>query len=247
MNKRTFIKGIGLLVASPWFDARGDEAKVVADKSLTWALNMTVLESCSCPVFCPCFFDSAVPETSSTRQGHTVKEHACRFNQTFSINRGHSGSVRLDGVRFWYSGNGGDLEQPKNEWAVLTFDSGVTRDQREALLPLLQKHRWFRPASWKSYVIGDDAPIQFSLDDKGAHASLGGGALAETRTSILFGLHKKPVTITNLGYFGFTRNDGFVLMPSEVLAWRRGEDAFEFKKTNGLLTTVDTDSSDERT
>lgn len=247
MDKRTFLKSMGLLAASQWLDRAGFAADNGAAPPAAWALNMTVVESCSCPVFCPCFFDNPVPESSSVRHGHIVKEHACRFNQTFSINHGHLGSVSLDGVRFWYSGNGGTMQDPKNEWAVLTFDPSVTRKQREALLIPLHKHAWFRPESWKSYAIGEDAPIQVSVESKGVHATLGGGAIAETRTRTMFGLQGKPVRINNLGYFGFTRNDGFTLMPSEVVAWRKGEDAFEYKHTNGLLTTVDMNSRDERT
>lgn len=244
MNKRTFLKSVGALAASQWFETVGFGAKDAGAEA--WSINMTVLESCSCPVFCPCFFDNPVPETTSTRSGQLVKEHACRFNQAFSVNHGHLGSVRLDGARFWFGGNGGDMAQPKNEWAVLTFDPSVTKDQRDALLVLLHKHGWFRPDSWKSYSIGDDAAIQMSIGSKGVNATLAGGAIAETRTGTLFGLHKEPVTINNLGYFGFARNNGFILMPSEIVAWRKGEDAFEYKKTNGLLTTVDMNSGDER-
>jgi hypothetical protein len=246
VNKRTFLKSMGLLAASQWLHTTGFSAETKAAASTAWALNMTALESCSCPVFCPCFFDNPVPETSSTRNGRVVEEHACRFNQTFTVNQGHVGSVPLDGVRFWYAGNGGDMQQPQNEWAVLTFDPSVTAQQRDALLTVLHKHAWFRPASWKTYTIGDDAPIQVSVESKGAHAALGGGAIAETRTGTMFGLQGKPVTIANLDYFGFTRNNGFILMPSEVVAWRKGDDAFEYKNTNGLLTTVDMNSSDEK-
>lgn len=247
MDKRAFLKSIGLVAASHWLEGTGLAADSGTAAPAAWALNITVVESCSCPVFCPCFFDRPVPETSSVRHGHIVKEHACRFNQTFSINYGHLGSVHLDGVRFWYGGNGGNLQDPKNEWAELTFDPSVTQEQRQALLILLHKHGWFRPESWKSYAIGEDAPIQVSVESKGVHAILGGGAIAETRTRTMFGLQGKPVTINHLNYFGFTRNNGFIVMPSEVVAWRKGEEAFEYKNTNGLLTTVDMDWRDERT
>lgn len=244
MDKRTLLKSMGLLAASRWFNATNLAAEIDTAPAESWSVNMTVLESCSCPVFCPCFFDNPVPETSSVRNGRIVKEHACRFNQTFTVNSGHLDSVRLDGARFWYGGNGGNFQEPKGEWVVLTFDPAVSKAQREALLVVLRKHGWFRPTEWKSYAIGDDAPIGWTSDSKGVHATLGGGAVAETKTSTLFGLHGKPVTITNLGYFGFTRNNGFVLMPSDLVAYRKGHDAFEYKKTNGLLTTVDMNSTD---
>ena len=47
------------------------------------------------------------------------------------------------------------------------------------------------------------------------------------------------IVIKNLKYWGVPRNDGFVLMPNEVEAWRDGEKKFEFKNTNGFMLTLD--------
>jgi hypothetical protein len=244
MDKRTFLKSISLLAASEWLSSVFAETPAQSTPSTEWAINMQVLESCDCPVFCPCFFDNPVPETSSTRNGQTIKERACRFNQTYLVNSGHVGSVRLDGARFWYGGNAGDFQHEKHEWAVLTFDPAVSKAQRDALLSILHKRGWYRPERWRSYAIGQDAPISWLADDKGMHATLGEGSIAETRTKTMIGLQGKPVTLSNLDYFGFTRNSGFTLMPADLVAYRKGDDAFEYKGTNGLLTTVDMNSSD---
>ncbi|HEV2133837.1 MAG TPA: DUF1326 domain-containing protein [Terracidiphilus sp.] len=245
MNKRAFLKGVGLAMASRWLAAdKASAAEADLAASASWSINMTVLESCSCPVFCPCFFDSPVPETSSTRQGRLVKEHACRVNQTYVVNSGHAGSVRLDGARLWYAANAGDFDQNKYLWAVLTFDPEVSKAQRDALLTILRMHNWYRPERWKANTVGEDAPVALSIGSKGVQASLGGGSIAETRTSTMFGLQGKPVKLSNINYFGFARNNGFVVMPSEVVAYRKGSDAFEYKHTSGLLTTVDMNSGD---
>ena len=53
-----------------------------------------------------------------------------------------------------------------------------------------------------------------------------------------------PVVIQNLKYWGAPRNEGFILMPNEVEAYRVGPNAFEFKGTNGFLITVDMNSND---
>ncbi|MBI4364567.1 MAG: hypothetical protein HY568_03985, partial [Candidatus Latescibacteria bacterium] len=45
-------------------------------------------------------------------------------------------------------------------------------------------------------------------------------------------------------YWGAPRNDGFVLMPNEVEAYRVGDKPFEFKGTNGFMITVDITSKD---
>jgi hypothetical protein len=53
-----------------------------------------------------------------------------------------------------------------------------------------------------------------------------------------------PVVIRNLKYEGAPRNDGFIVMPNEVEAYRIGAKAFEFKGTNGFMTTIDMSSKD---
>jgi hypothetical protein len=55
---------------------------------------------------------------------------------------------------------------------------------------------------------------------------------------------REPIVIRNLPYVAAPRNDGFVLMPNEVEAYRVGPNAFEFKGTNGFTLTVDVNSND---
>jgi hypothetical protein len=45
--------------------------------------------------------------------------------------------------------------------------------------------------------------------------------------------------IHGLQYWGADHNDGFVLMPNTVEAWRTGEKQYEFKDTNGFMMTLD--------
>ena len=40
------------------------------------------------------------------------------------------------------------------------------------------------------------------------------------------------------------RNDGYILMPSEVEAYRGRDKAFEFKGTSGFMITIDMTSKD---
>ena len=54
----------------------------------------------------------------------------------------------------------------------------------------------------------------------------------------------EPVVLKNVRYWGAPRNDGFVLMPNEVEAYRVGPNAFEFKGTNGFMLTLDMNSKD---
>ena len=243
MDKRTFLKSVAVLAASPSIGGGTPTAMESPSEIAAWSLNMNVLESCSCPVFCQCFFTGKPPATEGMGHEHTPgAKHYCRFNQAYQVNRGHSGSVPLDGVRFWFLGDAGDdFGKAKLEWAILTFDPGVSRAQRNALLGILRHLHWYRPERWKTYGIGADAPVQWAADERGGHATLGSGAVAEIALSTMLGLHDHPVTISNLEYFGYPRNSGFTLMPSTVLAYRGGGHPFEYKDkgTNGFLTTVD--------
>ena len=240
MDKRRFLKSLGVLAASRWVGGGMAVAEQGADRNESWALNVSVLESCSCPVFCQCFFTGKPPASPGMHQGHAMTQHVCRFNQACKVNTGHSGYVRLDGARFWFLGDAGnDFANTKLDWAILTFDPGVSQEQRKELLMVLRHLRWYRPERWNSYTIADDAVVEWSADEKGAHATLGGGAIAETKLTTMLGLQNKPVIMSNMEYFGYPRNSGFILMPSDLIAYRVGDRAFEYKGTNGLLTTVD--------
>ena len=243
MDKRTFLKSLAVLTAASSVRGRLFAAERHSEDA-EWAINVSVLESCSCPVFCQCFFTGKPPASMTMHQGHAAAQHVCRFNQAYKVNTGHAGSVRLDGARFWFLGDAGDdFEKPKLDWAVLTFDSGLPAGTRDALLDVLRHLRWYRPERWQSYAIGDARPIEWTANDQGAHATLG-GSIAEVKLTTMHDLNAAPVTISNMGYFGYPRNTGFILMPSDLIAYRQGARAFEYKNTNGLLTTLDMNAKD---
>jgi hypothetical protein len=77
-----------------------------------------------------------------------------------------------------------------------------------------------------------------------AHALLDGGKTGEVKLHRFPGMTNEPVVIHNLKYWGAPRNDGFVMMPNDVEAYRTGPNAFEFKGTNGFMITVDLSSKD---
>jgi len=250
MDKRTFLKSMAAVAATQAVRLRRDSltARLPALRlTPPWTLNVDVLESCSCPVFCQCFFTDKPPASMVMDHGHGHEQHVCEFNQAYRVNSGHAGSVRLDGARFWFAGNAGDdFDKPKLEWAVLTLDSQMTDEQRAALLTVIRHLRWYRPERWISYELADPAPMTWTADARGAHATLGGGAVAEVKLTTMAGMHEKPVMMMNMDYFGYPRNNGFVLMPSDVLAYRKGAHPFEYvaKGTNGLRTTLDMTADD---
>lgn len=210
-----------------------------------WSVNMTVMETCSCPLFCQCFF-TGKPPAEGTMTGHMDMKGFCRFNQAYRVNAGHFGSTRLDGAEFWFAGDAGeDFANPKLEWAVLTFDSSLTREQKDALTAILHHLHFYRPERWKSFRVGRSAAMNWSFTNDSAKASLDGGKTAEVVLRRLDGgMNNKPVTMNNMDYFGYPRNTGFLLMPNDLEAYHVGDKGFEYHGTNGLVTTVDISSND---
>ena len=131
----------------------------------------------------------------------------------------------------------------QTEWAEVTFDPSVTKEQRDAIAGALLGPVY--PWKWKSFTVGTDAPVEWTAGTDRAVAKLDGGkggeiVLAHNPTA----MNAEPTVIKNLKYFAAPRNDGFVLMPSQSIAYRRGMNQFEYKNTNGFMITVDVASTD---
>ena len=206
-----------------------------------WALNATVIEACTCPMFCQCYFASK-PAGHHQHDGKT--EHFCRFNNAYRINKGHFGPTRLDGAKFWLSGDlGGDFSQGQMDWAVVTFDKSLTQAQRDGIAAMLA-HVF--PVKWNSLQTAEGSIDKWEFTKDYAVATLDGGKTAEVRLKRQDGNANTaaPPVIRNLRYFGAPRNDGFVLMPNEIQAYRIGPKAYESKGTNGFMLTLDMNSKD---
>lgn len=215
-----------------------------------WSMNATIIEACSCPMFCQCYFDTK-PAAHNGHGGHGdhggAGDHFCKFNNAFRINTGSFGDTKLDGARFWVAGDlGGDFSQGKMDWAVLHFDPAVTKEQRDAIASILGA---VYPVEWKSFTVGKDAPMQWEFTKDRAVARLDGGKMAEVILNRSPGNTDDPVVMQNLKYWGTPRNDGFIMMKNEVQALREvpaGQKPFEFKGTNGFMITIDISSADAK-
>ena len=206
-----------------------------------WAMNATVIEACTCPMFCQCYFDSK-PAAHHQHSGQNT--HFCRFNNAYKINKGHFGATRLDGAKFWISGDlGGDFSQGQMDWAVVTFDKPMSKAQRDGVAAMLA-HLF--PVKWNSLTTAEGSIDTWEFNTDGAHATLDGGKTAEVRLRRQQGNSNKPAppVIQNLKYWGAPRNDGFVLMPNEVQAYKVGPKAYESRGTNGFMLTLDINSTD---
>jgi hypothetical protein len=211
-----------------------------APQAADWALNATVIEACSCPMFCQCYFNAK--PASHHDHGSGGGAHYCRANLAFRVNRGHYGATRLDGAKFWLSNDlGGDFSQGKMDWAVLTFDNALTPQQRQGIEAMV---RGVFPVQWNSFTTAEGVIDKWVFSKDEAHALLDGGKTAEVKLKRFPGMTDEPIVIKNLKYWGVPRHDGFVLMPNEVEAYRVGPKAFEYKGTNGFMITFDMTSKD---
>jgi hypothetical protein len=210
-----------------------------------WSLNATIIEACSCPMFCQCYFNPAPAGHSDAHADMPgmAAEHYCRANNVFRVNKGTYGSTKLDGAKFWIGMDlGADFSGGQMEWAVLHFDPSVTKEQRAGIEAALGK---LYPVKWKSFTVGADSPIEWTATKDHATAKLDGGKGGEVELARSVKSNSAaPTVINNLKYWGAPRNDGFVLMPNEVEAYRLTDKAFEYKGTNGFMITVDITSKD---
>jgi hypothetical protein len=234
---RRWIIALALVVLSP-VDGPRAAAQRTDRTEPDWGLNATVMETCSCPTFCQCYFMT----TPAAHHDRGTVEHYCRFNRALKINRGHFGKTVLDGVKFWMAGDlGGDFSKEHYDWALLTFESSLAKEGRDALVAIA--HHVF-PGTWNSFGVAGDAVLRWTVSPERATAALDGGRTAEIALRRPVGMAPGPVVIRNLKYEGAPRNDGFIVMPNEVEAYRIGAKAFEFKGTNGFMTTIDMSSKD---
>ncbi len=212
-----------------------------------WNLNATVIEACSCSMFCPCYFSTKPApgdDAHAGHEGHGGGKHYCRFNIAYKVNKGKFGDVDLAGAKLWIAGDlGDDFGDGETEWAQVTWDPAVTKAQRDGIATILVGPVY--PWKWKSFTVGPDAAIDWKGGNDRAVAKLDGGkggevVLVHNATA----MSAEPSVLKNVKYFAAPRNDGFVLMPAEVQAYRLGDNKFETKGTNGFMLTLDINSKD---
>lgn len=235
-NYRMSILIGSVLVALAVLTVASPVSFATADKD--WHFNGTVIEACSCPMFCPCYFNTK-PALNHTEHG---AEHFCRFSMAYKINTGHHGSTDLAGVKFWVAGDlGANWKDGATEWAVVTFQPG-TSDAQKTGVTIILSHMF--PVQWKSFEVAPDAEIEWSATGDRAEAKLAGGAHAHIILNKWQGLEGATGVLTNIAYFAVPRNNGFKMMPNEIETWKVGDKAFTYKGTTGFMVTVDMTSGD---
>ena len=248
IRRLTVVTACLLLAACKQTDAfAAPDAGMAIDagtRSASWSFNATIIEACSCPMFCQCYFNpEPAQHVGCCPPGAPASESPryCEFNNAFRVNRGSHGDVSLDGAKFWVAGDlGGDFSKGEMTWAKVHFDPMVTAAQREGILAALTA---LYPVKWQSFTVGDDLPIEWKAGKDRSVARMDGGKAAEVVLQRNQGMTDEPIVMHNLRYWGAPRNEGFVMMQNEVEAYRLGE-GFEHRGTNGFMITVDITSED---
>jgi hypothetical protein len=221
-------------------DKENSHTAELALDAIEWSINATAIEACTCPMFCQCYFNT---EPAAHGHDHGEAEHYCKFNMAWVVNEGHYGNTSLEGVHFWLAGDLGEyFGDGTGDWANLHFDPAVSEAQREGLSTILTS---LFPAEYESFQVLEDLPISWNATGKEAVALLDNGNAAEMRlVHPATAMSDEPAVLTNVIYWGAPRHDGFVMMPNEIQAYRKGDKAFESSGTNGFMITVDMNSND---
>jgi hypothetical protein len=184
------------------------------------------VEACSCHAFCPCYFNKQA-------------EHPhCEFNMAVKVRQGHSGNVKLDGAKYWLTGDLGDEwgTANKGKWVVVSFDPTTTKEQRDALAPIILKTYGLE---WGELKV-QEAPITVTRTGDIAEAKLGDGQLAYMKLKRIPGMDGKGVTLHNVAYFGAQSNDGFELYKSIEHRADVAGHKFSYTDRNAFLISIDT-------
>jgi hypothetical protein len=230
----------GIAVAAAGGAGNTAKAANAAKPAADWQMNATAIEACSCPMFCQCYFNSH----PAGHHDHGAQEaHYCRANLAYKINQGHYGSTSLAGAKFWLVNDlGADFSKGHMDWNVLYIDKAATPAQRAAIQEIVG-HLF--PVTWNSNKVAEANIDVWEYNDTSAHAAMDGGKTAEVKLARTASANGPgPVVLKNVRYWGAARNDGFVMMPNEVEAYRVGPKAFEYKGTNGFMITVEISSQD---
>jgi hypothetical protein len=203
-----------------------------SSSSSTPRMKADYVEACSCHAFCPCYFNKQA-------------EHPyCEFNMAVKVREGRAGNVDLGGAKYWLTGDLGDKwgSEKKGKWVVVSFDPGTTKEQRDALAPIILKTYGL---DWGELKV-QEAPIEIARSGDIAEAKLGGGQMAYMKLKRIPGADGKGVTLRNVSYFGAQNNDGFELYKSIEHRSDLAGHKFSYSDRNAFLISIETSPGENK-
>lgn len=146
--------------------------------------------------------------------------------------------MKLDGAKYWLTGDLGDEwgTNKKGKWVVVSFDPATSKEQRDALAPIILKTYGLE---WGELKV-QEAPITITRTADIAEAKLGDGQLAYMKLKRIPGMDGKGVTLHNVAYFGAQSNEGFELYKSIEHRADVAGHKFSYTDRNVFLISIDT-------
>ena len=191
-----------------------------------WSVKADYIEACSCSMFCSCYFND-----------HPEGGMKCEFNNAVRLAEAKVGDVKLDGKKFWLSGDlGGDFTKPLKS-AVITFDIGTNQAEKDAIVFLIGK---IYPFQWQSVKM-DEAPITWERTGADGYAKL--GDKGEVKLKGILGPNGKQVVIHNLKYWGAMKCDGFELAYGTHHYKGNGHN-YSHENRNGFFVHIESSGTD---
>ncbi len=218
--KRLIVVSAAALIVSAAVSQRAVSG--TPDKS--WSVKADYIEACSCSMFCSCYFNTK-PEGG----------HMCQFDNAVKIAEGHVGDTKVDGLKFWLSGDlGGDFTKGMKS-GIITVEPTASKAQVEAIKFLVGK---IYPVKWGSVAV-DKAPITWEKNGLNGHAKLGNGQ-GEVSLKGVKGPDGSETVINNLKYWGAQKNDGFHLAYGTHHYKGHGYN-YSYKNMNGFFIHIESE------
>jgi len=222
MKKFSIAAGIALLLLAAVVALAQMSGKEKAAGKNTWSFNAKIIEACSCRLMCPCYFNDS-PD-----------KHFCQFNNAFNVLAGHYGDTKLEGVKFWVSGDLSDnFGDGTGLWAAFTFDPSTGQTQIDAITKIISH---IYPLKFDQTFI-DKKPISWQIKGDNATAKIGDGTEGMVELTAFKDAAGKNTVINNLTYFGAKSNKGFNLYKSEHHYKANGHD-YGFEDANGFVIEI---------
>ena len=191
----------------------------------SWRMKADYVEACGCHLFCPCYFNKHA-------------EHPfCEFNMAVKVRAGHSGKINLAGARYWLTGDMGPEwgTQKKGKWVTASFDPSTTKEQRDALVPIILKIYGLEWGELKA----QEAPIEISRAGDIVEAKLAGGQMGYMKLKREPGADGKGVFLKNVKYFDAVSNQGFEMYKSIEHSADVPGHKFSYSERNAFLISID--------
>lgn len=212
----TVLGALGLcsVLALVWSGAQSSEAAQGASGKTPYTFKASLVETCSCNLFCSCFFT-----------GEPSPHPMCDAQVGLIVREGNYGAVKLNGLKVHYGGTLG-------KDTYLTFEPTASQEQVDAVVNIIKA---IYGDYWPNIQV-ERGPVEVTIAGATASVKTKNGEVILKR---LENGEKKgqPVVINNLTYFAAT-NAGFKLYPSEKHVYTGHGKNFNFSKTNGFLIDI---------